>query len=145
MREGIPKTLSLRGCLDPFFSSLNFRHSIFIIYHSSLITLKYQGCLAPSLTYHHSIFFTLFVGHKLVTWCSFFFPPSTQKLEPSERRKGKKKKKNLRRRLNPVKEKREKKQKKLRRRSNPVKEERKKKKKKEKEIQEEKTEPRRRK
>ena len=51
-----------RPCLDPFFSSLNFRHSISVTYHSSLITLKYHTHLAPSLTCHHSIFFTLFVG-----------------------------------------------------------------------------------
>ena len=49
-----------------FFLSLNFRHL-------SLITLKYHVCLAPSLTSHHSIFFTLFVSPIPVTRCSFFF------------------------------------------------------------------------
>ena len=49
-----------------FFLSLNFRHS-------SLITLKYHVCLAPSLTFHYSIFFTLFMGPMPVTRCSFFF------------------------------------------------------------------------
>ena len=63
----------LRSCLDPYFSLLNFRHSIFITHYLSLITLKYQDCLAPSLTCHHSIFFILFVGSILVTRCSFFF------------------------------------------------------------------------
>ena len=51
------------GC---FFLSLNSRYS-------SLITLKYHVCLAPLLTSHHSIFFTLFVGPIPVTRCSFFF------------------------------------------------------------------------
>ena len=64
----------LRSCLDPYFSLLNFRHSIFITHYLSLITLKYQGCLAPSLTCHHSIFFTLFMGLIPVTQCNFFFP-----------------------------------------------------------------------
>ena len=57
---------NFRGCLATIFWSLNFRHS-------SLITLKYHVCLAPSLTSHHSIFFTLFVGPIPVTRCSFFF------------------------------------------------------------------------
>ena len=48
------------------FPSLNFRHS-------SLITLKYYTRLAPSLSYHHSIFFTLFVNPIFVTQCNFFF------------------------------------------------------------------------
>ena len=47
--------------MDAFFSSLNF-------HHSSLIILKYPTRLAPSLTCHHSIFFTLFVNPILVTW-----------------------------------------------------------------------------
>ena len=38
----------LSGCLDVFFWSLNFRHS-------SLITLKYHVCLAPSLNIFHTI------------------------------------------------------------------------------------------
>ena len=51
-------------------SSLNFRYS-------SLITLKYHIRLAPSLTCHHSIFFTLFVSPIPVIRCIFFL--STQK------------------------------------------------------------------
>ena len=62
------KTQLLTPCLDAFFC-----HSISIIHHLSLITLKYHVCLAPSLTSHHSIFFTLFVGPIPVTRCSFFF------------------------------------------------------------------------
>ena len=48
-----------------FFLSLNFRHL-------SLITLKYHVCLVPSLTFHHLIFFTLFMGPIPITQCSFF-------------------------------------------------------------------------
>ena len=48
-------------------------HSLIITYHLSLITLKYHVCLAPSLTSHHSIFFTLFVGPIPVTLYNFFF------------------------------------------------------------------------
>ena len=65
------KTQLLTPCLDAFFC-----HSISIIHHLSLITLKYHVCLAPSLTSHHSIFFTLFVGLIPVTdaaFSSFFF------------------------------------------------------------------------
>ena len=62
------KTQSLTPCLDAFFC-----HSISFIHHLSLITLKYHVCLAPSLTSHHSIFFTLFVSLIPVTRCSFFF------------------------------------------------------------------------
>ena len=52
---------------------LFFCHSISVTHHSSLITLKYHVCLAPSLTFHHLIFFTVFVGLIPVTRCSFFF------------------------------------------------------------------------
>ena len=45
----------LRGCLNAFFSSLNF-------HHSSLITLKYLTRLVSLLTYHHSIFFNCLWG-----------------------------------------------------------------------------------
>ena len=55
------------------FGWLFFHHSIFITHHSLLISLKYHTRLAPSLTCHYSIFFTLFVGLILVTRCSFFF------------------------------------------------------------------------
>ena len=73
------------GC---FFLSLNFRHS-------SLVTLKYHVYLIPSLTSHHSIFFTLFVGPYLSPDAAFFFLfSSIPKLtEPSEKKKKKKKKK----------------------------------------------------
>ena len=53
----------------------------FVTQFSSLIThhLKYHVCLAPSLTSHHSIFFTLFVGPIPVTSAAFsFFFFSTQ-------------------------------------------------------------------
>ena len=103
-----------------------FGHSISVTHHSSLITLKYHVCLAPSLTSHHSIFFTLFVGPIPITRCRFSFFSSVPKLiEPS----GKKKKKTLEhedriseRRTNP-------------KQTKPVKEEEKKKKKKREETQ----------
>ena len=104
-----------RGCLDGFFSSLNFRHSIsithrssLITHHSSLITLKYHTCLAPSLTCHHSIFFILFVGPIPITRYNFFFFSSTQKPELER-----KKKKRNPDHLNPVKEEKKKKKKNL--------------------------------
>ena len=58
----------------------------------SLIThhFKYYTHLAPSLNFHHSIFFTLFVSPILVTQCSFFFSSQYPKTEP-ERKKRKKK------------------------------------------------------
>ena len=63
-----------RGYLDEFFLSLNFCHSISITHH-----LIFHTCLAPSLTFHHSIFFTLFVGPIIVTrWSFFFFFPFFQ-------------------------------------------------------------------
>ena len=78
----------LSPCLDFFFLSFKFCHSSLITYHSSFITLKYHVCLASSLTFHHSIFFTLFVGPIPVTRCSFFFFSSVPKLtEPSEKKK----------------------------------------------------------
>ena len=45
-----------------------FHHSISITHHLILHTR-----LALSLTFHHSIFFTLFVGPIPVNWCNFFF------------------------------------------------------------------------
>ena len=45
-----------------------FYHLIFITLH-----VKYHVCLAPSLTSHHSIFFTLSVGPIPVTSASFYF------------------------------------------------------------------------
>ena len=62
--------MKLRPCLVCFFSLLNFYHSIFVIHHSSLITLN-----TTPVWHHHSIFFTLFVGLIPVTHCrvSFIF------------------------------------------------------------------------
>ena len=72
-----------------------FFFSSFIIQFSSLIThhLKYPTRLASSLTCHHSIFFTLFVGPIPITQCNFFFLQSlVPKLtKPSEKKKKKKK------------------------------------------------------
>ena len=75
------------------FSLLNFCHL-------SLITLKYYTCLAPSLSYHHLIFFTLFVDPISVTRCSFFLfflpvprNPKKKKTEPRWRKERKKEKK----------------------------------------------------
>ena len=66
----------LRGCLNAFFSSLNFRHL-------SLITLKYSTRLVPLFTCHYSIFFNCLWAHTLIqcqlTFLSpflFFFPAS---------------------------------------------------------------------
>ena len=69
-------------------------HSSLITHHSLLIThhSKYPTRLEPSLTCHHSIFFTLFVDPILVTRCSFFFFFFSI-TKPSERRRKKKKKK----------------------------------------------------
>ena len=68
-------TLKLLGAVWIHF----FGHLISITHHSSLIThnlslitLKYHVCLAPSLTSHHSIFFTLFVGPITITGATFF-------------------------------------------------------------------------
>ena len=77
------KGRKLGPCLDAYFSSLKFRYS-------SLITLIYHTCLALSLSYHHSIFFTLFVGLIPVTWCSFFFFSFLVPRNPNQKR-GKKK------------------------------------------------------
>ena len=85
----VNKEPKLRTCLVYVFC-----HSISVIRHSSLITLKYHVCLALSLTFHHSIFLTLFVSSIPVSRCSFFFFSSVPKLtEPSEKKKKKKKKK----------------------------------------------------
>ena len=66
----------------------------FVTQFSSLIThhLKYHVCLAPSLTSHHSIFFTLFVGPIPVTGAAFSFFFSIPKLTESSEKKKKKKK-----------------------------------------------------
>ena len=64
-----------------------------ITHHSSLIThhSKYLTRLALSLTCHHSIFFTLFMGLIPVTQCSFFFSitkPSEKKRKKRRRNPG---------------------------------------------------------
>ena len=121
-----------RGCLYSFFWSLNFHHSSLITYNSSLIThhLKHHVCLAPSLTSHHSIFFTLFVGPIPITGADFFFFQYPNSLNPVEKKKKKpdqtsekkkKKKKKKRTAANPGKEKKKKKKKK-RTAANPGKE-----------------------
>ena len=63
----------------------------FITHHS-----KYLTRLAPSLTCHYSIFFTLFVGLIPVTQCSFFFSitkPSEKKEKKEEETQVRRKKK----------------------------------------------------
>ena len=108
----------LGPCLVFFFWSLNFRHL-------SLITLKYHVCLVPSLTFHHLIFFTLFMGPIPITQCSFFsffflqYPNSSNLVKKRRKR---------RRSRNPE-------------QTEPVKEEGKKKRKKEEEATQEKKEP----
>ena len=82
--------------MDGFFSSL-----ISVTQFPSLITLKYYTRLAPSLTCHHLIFLTLFMGPIPVTWCFFFFFLSAQKKKHprsnlGEERGKKKKRKNTR-------------------------------------------------
>ena len=49
------------------FPSLVTHHSSLITHHS-----KFKGCLAPSLSPHHSIFFTLFVDSTPITWLEHF-------------------------------------------------------------------------
>ena len=73
-----------------FLSSLNFRHSSLITHH-----FKYYTRLAPSLNFHHSIFFTLFVGLIPVTHCRlFFFYPNSPNLVKKKEKKRKRKKGN---------------------------------------------------
>ena len=52
-----------------------FGHHFLVTQFPSLIThnSKYQGCLASSLTSHHLIFFTLFVGPISVIGVAFSF------------------------------------------------------------------------
>ena len=60
--------------MGKLFSSLNFRHSISITHNSLLITHHsiFHTHLATSLYFHHSIFFTLFMGPTLVTFSEHF-------------------------------------------------------------------------
>ena len=65
-----------------------FYHSISITHHS-----KYQGCLVPSLSFHHLLFFTLFGGLTPVTmqiFFSFLFFPIPRNLNPVKKKKKKK-------------------------------------------------------
>ena len=67
-----------------------FHHSISITHHS-----KYYTRLAPSLNFHHSIFFTLFVGPILVTHCKLFilffiFYPNSLNLVKKKKKEKKK-------------------------------------------------------
>ena len=79
-------TTIIRPCLVFFFitqfSSLNFRHSSLITHH-----FKYYTRLAPSLNFHHSIFFTLFVGHIPFTHCKLFFYPNSLNLVKKKKKK----------------------------------------------------------
>ena len=72
-----------------YFYFLVWFFFFFITQFSSLIThhFKYYTCLAPSLNFHHSIFFTLFVGLIPVTRCSFFFFSIPKLIEPSGKKK----------------------------------------------------------
>ena len=60
--------ICLRACLANKIWSLNFRHSIFITHHSI-----FHICLPSSLSFHHSLFFTLFGGPTPITVQFFFF------------------------------------------------------------------------
>ena len=72
--RGVTLLLVLCGGLEPVWTRI-FHNSISVTHHSSLIThhLKYHVCLAPSLTSHRSIFFTLFVDPIPVTGAAFLF------------------------------------------------------------------------
>ena len=90
-----------RGCLDGFFSSLNFRHSISITHRSSLITHHFKiPHLFGTITYLPSfnIFHTVCRPYTYHSVQLFFFS-STQK--PKLERKKKKRNPDH---LNPVKE-----------------------------------------
>ena len=79
-----PHFLRIRGrvsCLDPFFSSLNFRYSISITHHSKIPRLFDTITHLPSF----NIFYTVCRPH-IYHWAQYFFF-STQKPEPSEKKK----------------------------------------------------------
>ena len=71
-----PLNKKLRACLDNKKPSLNFRHSISITHHSYFITHHsiFHIRLPSSLSFHHSLFFTLFEGSTPVIVQLFFFP-----------------------------------------------------------------------
>ena len=107
--------VKLRACLANKILSLNFRHSISIIYHSSLIIHHsiFHIRLPSSPNFYHSIFFTLFMDPTTVTvsehFCFvtrgiFFFP-----VPRNPNQVEKKKKETQWRRLNPMKKKKKKK------------------------------------
>ena len=98
---------------------------IFITQFPSLIThhSKYLTRLAPSLTCHYSIFFTLFVGLIPVTQCSFFFSIT----KPSEKKEKKEEETQVRRKKKKPPSVKGKRKKKKMKKCNPVKKERKKK------------------
>ena len=66
---------TFRACLASLFPSLNFHNSSLITHNSSLITHHsiFHTRLASSPNFHHSIFFTLFVGPYLLASATFFF------------------------------------------------------------------------
>ena len=72
-----------------------FSHHFLVTQFPSLIThnSKYQDCLVSSLTSHHLIFFTLFVGPISVTGAafSFLFSSVPKLIEPSEKKRKEKK------------------------------------------------------
>ena len=70
------------------FPSLNFCYSLLITHH-----FKYYTRLAPSLNFHHLIFFTLFVGPIPITHCRLFIEPSEKKKKREETQNRPKKKK----------------------------------------------------
>ena len=72
--------LDVQALFGLFFLSLSFCHS-------SLVILKYYVYLAPSLTSHYSIFFTLFMGLISVTRCIFFFFLVPKLIELREKRR----------------------------------------------------------
>ena len=75
-----------------------FHHSISITQFPSIfINHPFHTHLAPSLTFHDSIFFTLFVGPITVTRCNFFFFFQY----PNSPNPVKKKKKKKRKRIEP--------------------------------------------
>ena len=66
---------------------LFFRHSISIIHHSSLITLKYLTCLAQSLNIFHAVYGP-HTCHSVQPFF-FFFPQYPNSLNPIKKEKKK--------------------------------------------------------
>ena len=84
--NGLDKRTINNDVLEPVWTNF-FSHSILITHH-----LKYHVCLALSLTFHHSIFFTLFVGPIPVTGAAFSFSffQYPNSLNPVKKKKKKK-------------------------------------------------------